>query len=176
MRILILAIFTFGAIQVKCQDSIDRKYLVSLLYLKSNKDIINKIKQTFFNSGTSNDSIEFVIHNELWFHPLYSFNFYLKQNNWGIDTTIIENKKIFYEKYYFEPISVPLISKLLPSTNPKILLTFSRPFENCLIAEILDRRRNSTNQLKTGKAMEILFIFDENDLIKKVFTISPYYR
>jgi len=165
------------ALQLKGQDAIDKKYLISLLYLKSDKEINGKIRSTFFyHSDTSNAQVEFIVHDEIWYHPLYSFSTYLKENDWGIDSSIIDDKKLFKERYYFEPFKIPLISKLLPPTESKILLTFSKPFGNYLLGEMLDGRVNSTNSFKTGRAIEFLFIFDANGLIKKVLYNITLYR
>jgi hypothetical protein len=163
-------------LQLKCQDTIDKKYLVSLLYLKSDKEINHKIRSAFYFSDTSNAAVDFSVHDEIWYHPLYSFSSSLRENNWGIDSSIINSKSLFKERYYFDSIKMPLISKLLPPSDSKILLTFSKPFGNFLLAEMLDGRINSTNTFKTGRAIEFLFLFDENGLIKKVLNNITVYR
>ena len=163
-------------LQAKCQDAIDKKYLVALLYLKSDKEINHKIKWTFSYLDTSKGSIEFIVNNEIWYHPLYSFSNNLKENDWGIDSSIIDDKKLFKERYYFEPIKMPLFSKLLSPSDSKISLTFSKPFGNCLIGEMLDSGANATNSFKTGRAIEFLFIFNEDGLIKKAFYNITVYR
>jgi hypothetical protein len=163
-------------LQTNAQDTINRKYLVALLHLKSDTAIINRMVSTFYPYETNRTSVEFIVHDEVWFHPLNTFRSFLEENDWGIDKSIISDKKVFEDKYYFEPHKMPLVSLLLPPTNSKLVLTFSKPVGNFLMAEMLDGRVNSTNTFKTGNAIEFLFIFDENGLIKKVFATSPVYR
>ena len=109
------------------------------------------------------------------FIGLHILNSKLRENRWGLDSLLIRDRPLFNSRYYFKTYNLPGLSRLIADTISRIVLTFSRPFENYLIAEILDSGYSSSNRSKIGNGISFLFIFDEDGSIKKaLYSVSIY--
>jgi len=76
------------------------------------------------------------------------------------DIRLLENK-------YFDPTEVKGIDKLMSFNNSKFYLFYSKPIDNYLVAELLlITSENEMDALsnKQEPAMNILFVFDEDDI------------
>ena len=83
------------------------------------------------------------------------------------------------ENKYFETTEVEEIKKLIPVNNSKFYLFYSKPIQNYLVAELLlIPTKNEIDALsnKQGPAINILFIFDEDDIVEDVYISQSYYN
>jgi len=67
----------------------------------------------------------------------------------------------------------------LPANKSKFYLFCSKPIGNYLIAEmLLLSSGNEIDQLshKQGPAMNIMFVFNEDDIVQNVYVSSSYYN
>ena len=76
MRLFFLIATFLLSIKVYSQDSLDRKYLLSLLYLKSDRELNEAIKETFsYCIHKKVRVVDFKIHDDIWFHRPSYFEF-----------------------------------------------------------------------------------------------------
>jgi hypothetical protein len=168
---ILLTLTTFSQV-----DS-ERSYLLATLYLKSSRVLNEEIKETFsYKFGKKDHCVDFKIKGEVWFLPLYFFADQLQANNLGVDTGLIRNREMFKAKNYFEPFKAPSLEKFLPEMNSSIYLSFSKPFGNFLIAEMLDEGFGGTNTVKMGKGIQFLFVFNNEGYIENVIFSRTTYR
>jgi len=173
-KILIILILLFN-LSVFAQKNLDSKYLTALIYLKTNSEINQKIK----------DYREHWLKNKKSKNNIESFNIskyisYLSIPNIKeeLDIFKIDSKK-HREKYYFDIEENILFNELLPNINSKIYLLFSKPIDNYLIAEFMINSSNNEIDMvthKTGPAMHLLFVFGENNIVKDVYVSYSYYN
>ena len=172
MRYIFLFLFSFSfAQQSQTVDSLDNKFLTALLYLKTNKDINQKLVG-FHNKWISgkklkkNQIVNFNLSEYVTYLPLPDIDIEVDQlvNN-GQDKFESEHHKLF--------------KNLIPKNSSKIYLIFSKPQSNYLVAEFVINLTNNEIDLvdnKTGPAIHLFFLFDENNCVDKVFTSSSYYN
>jgi hypothetical protein len=113
------------------------------------------------------------------FSPINDFRNKIDYNTIGIDSVLVNNIKSYSEKYYFEPYESIFLKELNIKSNSNLYVSFSNPIENYLITEIrIDNNDilNGTTDLKRGPTLEVLFIFNEEGLVEKVYTASTYYN
>lgn len=73
---------------------------------------------------------------------------------------------------------IPELKKLVPNTDSKLYLIFSKPIDNYLIAEFMIKTSNheiDISTLKRGPVLHLLIFFDENGLVEEVHTSGSYY-
>lgn len=167
----IIVLFLLMQIKVFAQEKtqLDKKYLTALIYVKTNNEIKDKIIkfQKHWTKGKRKD-----FKNEESFN-LSKYIVYLPI------PTIDQNDIKLLENKYFDATEVKGIDKLIPVNNSKFYLFFSKPISNNLIAEIsLLSSGNEVDALsqKQGPAMNIMFVFDEDDIVQKVYVSSSYYN
>ena len=178
-------IFCVPILNINAQESLDEKYLVALIYLKSDIDINSEIKKTFQNWQTSLQKekyVNFNISKRIEFLSLLWFEKELKTGLYNVDSTHYTNLDIYYEKNYFSFFCNDRISKLVSSQEKKnkLYLTFSKPVDNFLLAEICvnyypEYSDKHGSGKKMGNAIQFLFIFNENGLIENVLHKSFHY-
>lgn len=176
MKIVVAILFSLFCLKGSGQDSINNKYLLAIIYLKTNGEINKDIKKAFPYIGNKRDRfVDFNMNNEVWFLPIYFFDNQLNRNSYGIDTAMIRNRSSFKEKYYFEHFQYSIFNKIMDSKNSRLLFTFSKPSDNFLLAEMIDTQLGASNELKIGPSIQFLFIFKDG-LIEKVFCTRNHYR
>lgn len=167
----IIVIFLLIQVNVFAQEKtqLDRKYLTALIYLKSNVDIKDQIL-TFQKKWTKSKKKDittddsFNLSKYIVYLPIPKIN--------QSDIKLLENK-------YFETLEIKAFNKLVPANKSKFYLFFSKPISNYLIAEIsLLSLGNEMDALshKQGPAMNIMFVFDEDDIVQKVYISHSYFN
>jgi hypothetical protein len=171
--VIILGLFLIQNISF-CQDDIDGKYLMALLYLKTNEDINKEIKtyiQT--NSKKKEKFINFKVSSRIEYIRFNYFDDILKNKEFGIDSTLFEDHLLFDSAFTFPPYEVSGLDDIIDSKNSKVILYFSKPMDNLLVAEI--RHENSNfGKYKMGNVVILLFIFKGN-LIDEVHSTMLHY-
>lgn len=160
-------------IHVSCfaqeKTQLDRKYLTALVYLKTNKEIKDKIIK-FQKHWTKDKRKEIKTDG----------NFNLSKHIVYLPIPTIGQSDIkLLENNYFDPIELKEIDKLIPINNSKFYLFYSKPIRNYLVAELLlISTENEMDALsnKQGPAMNILFVFDEDDIVENAYISQSYYN
>lgn len=176
----IIVIFLLIQVNVFAQEKtqLDKKYLTALIYLKTNNEIKDKIIkfQKHWTKGKRKDfknDDNFNLSKYVVYLPIPSSN----QND-SIPTFLSRNNKLLENKL-FETLEIKAFNKLVPVNKSKFYLFFSKPISNYLITEIsLLSSGNEVDALshKQGPAMNIMFVFDEDDIVQKVYVSSSYYN
>lgn len=178
MRWFILSLTCLISTGVMCQDTaIERKIMLAVIYLKSDKNITKEIERTYsYCLDSTQDYIDFKVNDELWFQSLYYFENKLKGNTRGLDSSLVVNKTLFDNKYSFTPYKLSFLSSIGSFSKGRILLTFSKPFGNYLLAEMLDTGYGASNKYKIGKSFNFLFVFNSQGGVEEVIRFMSYYR
>ena len=174
--------FMLITMNLNAQSSIDNKYLQAILYLKIDKSTNKLIKHTFRNEFDEKEKfIKFNILNRIEYLKIGRFRDKLRKNNHGISTDLIYNPQLYDSIYYFEPYTIPLLDNVLSKNNSKIYLTFSKPINNYVVAEIMyNHYQNPYDQstniyFKSGTHISFIFFFDSNGMIKDVVKRVGHY-
>lgn len=175
MRLVLIFFFLSTSFSSFCQEDLDKRYLLATIYIKSDSQINRRILETYKYAFDSTKKIaDFKVEEEIWYLPLQYFDEELESDNRGVNPEWISNRNLFKSKFYFNPFRIPFLSKIVPPSKSPLQLTFSKPFDNFLIAEILDSD-HANNKNKSGKGIEFLFIFGNDGFIKEViYTIITY--
>ena len=176
----IIVLILLLQVNVFAQDKtqLDRKYLTVLIYLKTNNEIRDKII-SFQKHWTKNNRRNVEADDNF---NLSKYIVYLP-----IPKISEENSKSSFvfgdinqtENRYFETTEIESFNNLLPANNSKFYLFYSKPIGDYLIAEmLLLSSGEEIDQLshKEGPAMNIIFVFDEDDIVQKVYVSSSYYN
>lgn len=176
----IIVLFLLLQVNVFAQEKteLDRKYLTALIYLKTNNEIKEEISE-FQKHWTKNNrrNVEaddnFNLSKYIVYLPIPKISEENSKSSFLFgDINLTENK-------YFETTEIESFNNLLPANNSKFYLFYSKPIGNYLIAEmLLLTSGNEINQLshKQGPAMNILFVFNEDDIVQKVYISHSYYN
>ena len=174
IRILFILIFLISSFKIAyAQDSIDSKYLHALLYLKTNEDVNKKIKWTFKKSlklKKKEKFVDFHIQKEIRFMNINQFESELKKKDYGIkeDKELLDDFKLYTEHYDFANYEEDRLGELISSPDSDLVLVFSKPTNNYLIAIMLDSRVTRDGKSLLGRSIMFLFVYDEHGLVKDV--------
>ncbi len=163
---------------LEAQDTcLDRKYLMSLIYLKSSPELNSRIKSVFSHRvDTSQRFVEYNINDAISFLPLFYVLDGLTKEDAGDDSSLVYSRFDYIKKYQFTPFRNPLLKRLSIPNSSKLILTFSKPTKNYLLAEMLDSGNGSDGSFKNGKGLDFGFFFDDKGYIQKVLTAVGTYR
>lgn len=165
------------------QECKDYKYLVAILKMETSTEINNEIKRIFKKDlkrkSRKKSKIEFNVSNRINYLPLY------KTFNRKLDSIFFSHYYLSYkdekleEKHdrqeRFKPYKSKCLTRLIPLKDTFLELRFSKSRESYLIAELLDKRINQ-GQIKYGKAIQFLFLFDDSGVITKVYNTARMYN
>jgi len=165
----IIVLFLLLQVNVFAQEKtqLDRKYLTALIYLKTNNEIKEKIikfKKHWVKSRRRNVETDdnFNLSKYVVFLSIPEISENKNQSPFlSSDIKLLENK-------YFETLEIDTLNKLIPINNSDFYLFFSKSVGNYLVAELL--LVSSGNEIdllshKQGPAMNIMFQFDEDDVV-----------
>ncbi|SHF40056.1 hypothetical protein SAMN05444377_10822 [Flavobacterium fontis] len=84
--------------------------------------------------------------------------------------------KSYREKYFFKSEENLLLEKILPKSDSKLYLIFSKPIDNYLCAEFILNTGFEIDLVDNinGPVMRLMFIFDNNNVIKEVKQYISY--
>lgn len=178
MKYIAIIMLTFLVFQARSQslDTLDSKYLVALIYLKTNEKAKSAIKRSFrYLIKKREKCINFNVSNQVDYLGIWYFYGQLKQNNYGIPEEFIENSSLYDEKYKFDSYQNNSLGKLINKPDTRLYLTFSKPVKNHLVAEILDKEVSKSKKYKLGASVQFLFKFNKDGLIEDVIYSGGVY-
>lgn len=161
--------------------SVGSKYQEALNFLKMNVEMNQEIK-SFHNRWLKkeklgkHEKVQFNLSKYIKFLPFPDLKEGAKEEFLKISK---EPYRLYREKYYFDTEEHKVFEGLLPETESKIYLVFSKPTDNYLIAEFLIKSTPYEIDLighPTGPAMNILFVFDEQGKVEDYYTSYSYYN
>jgi len=149
---------------------IDNKYLTAILYLKTNSETIKKTND-FHGHWLKNNKIkkcninDFNISKYMKFMPVNDFT---EENSFSA--------KSYREKYFFKYEENLLFERIIPKSDSKLYLIFSKPIDNYLCAEFVLNTGFEIDLVDniSGPVMQLMFIFDNINLVKEVKYYSSY--
>ncbi len=170
---LIIVILFFNSFNIMCQE-LDNKYLLSIIYLKSNTEINKEIKAFFKKDIPKNvKNVPFHVSDEIIFLDIETFKDSLLEFYDNIDTIILESQRAFEEHKTYR---LEILKSLLPVSADDLILYFSKPVGNILVAELTNFDMSANSGIKFGKGFRILFLFNEMGNIEKVYTKTFIYN
>jgi len=180
MQYISIFLFLFPLfIKANAQTISEDRYLLALIYLQTNEEINAEIKRIFPKVSRKKDSfVKLQISDRISFLRLLYFRDQLTKNNYRINSNLISNSKMYYDKYYFKPYEDKLLKSIssFGSNDSPLFLTFSKPVDNYLVAEISRFNPKEMTSIKFGKAMQLFFKFDANGFIEDVLYTGCQYN
>jgi|GEM_PF-1517487 len=156
---------------------LDNKYLIAIIYLRTNENINSEIKRIFRRpSKKKNKYAEFNISDQITFLNIWYHRAALKSNNLGIEPKLINDPNLYAAKYEFKSYNNELLGSLVKKPESNLYLTFSEPVEDYLLAEMTIYDPKTFPGIKMGKAMQFFFKFNSNGLIESVLYTGVQYN
>lgn len=156
----------------------DNKYLISIIYIKSNDALKDEIR-SFFKKDIPKKSSEISFHvsDKITFIDVYPYRDEIAPIlNSKLGFSVFDSKEGFKKNYMFEPVESGYMKELLPTSSQNLTLQFSKPIDNFLVAELMNFDSNKTNGIKFGKGLRMLFVFNKKGLVDRVYTKSFIYN
>lgn len=145
------------------------KYMSATIYLRSNRDLNDSIKKVFPKlTKKKSDFVSINLTDDIRFQGLEEFELQIESEDLLPDSLLKIPPQEFNDIYRFNPYKIQILGKLLNFPDSKLFLTFSQPVGNILTAKITTYIPN----IRMGRVMYLLFIFDEYDVVKNVLCSS----
>jgi hypothetical protein len=157
----IVSLFVCCYLVTSTYAQIDNRYLVSVIYLNTNKRVADRVNR-FFDKEVSkrSKSISFYIDDSVRFIDVRPFIELVKKETLGTEHLLeAENK--------FSPVKTDFLGQLIPAGEEKLMLIFSKIYGNMLAAEVTTS--DPSEKIKFGKGYRILFVFDDRGIVSKTY-------
>lgn len=175
-----LIVLLFFSRHSSAQITDEYKYLMVLNYLHTDSFAKSHIKSLFITNRSKkyrkHMNSEFNIVDKIEFISLGGFKDSLMSSELGINQNLIDDYKLYKEKYYFDQFESSFLKALPSSSTGSLYLSFSKPVGNYVTAVLGDRSPKWTGVRQFGIAMTYLFIFDSSGFIKRVLTHAATYN
>ena len=149
------------------QIDIDEKYKIAFDYIKS-----SQAKNNYFNKDYSIMVSDSVVFMEI--SSFFDEIKIMKNKNEGFDQEQLLDSLLYYDKTnYFKTFSLRGLKNLSTSNKSKLILFFSKPVGNILMAELIYNYNSFRSYRKIttlNRSIMFLFYFDNNNNIEKVLT------
>lgn len=174
--ILIIIVLFSNSFNIMCQE-LDNKYLLSIIYLRSNLEINKEIKE-FFKKDISKKAkyVPFHISDEITFIDIETFKDSILEFDDEFDAGILETKGVFEKQYGFKTYKLEILKNLLPVSAGDLTLYFSKPIGNTLVMELTNFHMSANSGIKFGKGFRIIFQFNERGTIENVYKKTFIYN
>lgn len=164
----------------------NQPYLSCLFFLRTDKEINTELRNYFKpqlkkSKMLNDDYLLFNVSNEVYFQPIHNFkdNEGFNYQELDLDYSLIENKSEYNSSYFFDLYKDEFLSKLMPKNSSPLSISFSKPVNDYLLAEIyIDKGVGETipSKIKRGTYVHILFVFDETGLVGKALVSGYHYN
>lgn len=178
-KIIIQTLFLIAVISVNSQTSDQCKYLIVLTYIRTNTDINDKIKVFFPRTVRKKDKyVEFNLSDRVDFIGISHFKERIQADTirYGITQELLNDNKAYIKKYFFESFRSDFLKKIAERNSSRLFLTFSKPVDNYLVAELGDFNPEINQKVKYGKGMLMFFKFDTSGIIEEVLYSGSAYN
>ncbi|MEL6969940.1 MAG: hypothetical protein AAFO02_07200 [Bacteroidota bacterium] len=173
-------IFVFSFLFVNTINGQDfcfgEEHFKSVLYLNNSVVVQDKLIQTFSHlQRRKKDPVSYTIATEFELIPIYFFHYMLEDGDVTVDKRLILNQDLYQQEYSARVVENDILPRSETLLDAKVTLVLSPLIENFLVAEFLETEAN-IGPYKSGRALQVLFIFDEQKDIQKVLYASPLYN
>lgn len=180
--ILLLLVCSKGIFAQISND--ESKFLITLLYLKTNKDINNTIRNYFKRDlkktkFRKDDFLLFNVSETIYYQPIIDFKDKVDYAKYDLEKEIIEDRSAYKEKYDFETFESSLLKKVMSKTTSPLCLSFSKPTDNYLLAEFSANNfcsGDTETNVRRGTFLHLLIFFDDDGAIEKIHSIGFHYN
>lgn len=163
--IIVVIAFLFFTFSAKSQTSDECKYLTVLIYMQTNTQVNEQVKLFFPRQTKKKDKyVEFNLSALISFVSISNLQERLEK--YMTSDTLLNDSRSFYKKYYFDSFKSEFLENLMEQTDSKLFLTFSKPINDFLLAEINDFEPYGSRRF--GKGMTVFFKFDKTGLVQSV--------
>ncbi|MBN8687590.1 MAG: hypothetical protein J0M10_11235 [Chitinophagales bacterium] len=163
--ILLFSIFH----EANAQQDEGCKYLAVVSYIRTNYAVNDKIKLFFPHAAKKKQLfVEVGLYEKISFLNISGFEVRLKEKKYILDEKIITNPNLYYDKYYFTPYISSFLEQVKWQSESKLFLSFSKPIDNYLIAEITDFNPGKYGGSKFGKGMKMFIKFNTMGLVEDI--------
>jgi len=167
-------LFGFNTTDLKAQNSDGCRYLAVIDYIRTNISFNKDIKAFFKISTKKQEFVEFAIYDTVSFIGIGGLEERLKEKKFIPDTEI--NSRKYYEDKYFNSYHSSFLKKMNWSNDSKIYLSFSRPTDNYLLAELTDLNPYLNRGRKSGHGMIVFFKFNSDGLVEDILYAGFVYN
>ncbi len=179
LKIYFVSITVLLCSSTSFSQEIDCNYLSSIIYLKVNHEINDQIRQFFrIKPKRKGDDLNFSVSNKIIFWDIEPFkkDIFEIWQNYGFQSETLKEEGGYRQKYSFETFTNDNLNKILPKNEESLHLYFSRPIGNTLIVEITNIGLDDNLSIRFGKGFRILFFFNDEGLVERVFSSTFVYN
>jgi hypothetical protein len=178
MKIVIGFFLIVFNLTTHAQSSDECKYLSVLTYMRTNSKFNKQLKEHLSLKKIEKKQIyfEFNINPVIEFLDILEFKDKLNYDSLSIDKTTFMNDRLFYEKNHFDTFESVFLGQIIEKNSSKYYLTFSKPFGNLLIVEMLNFENRINRVRRFGSGVKILIHFNNNGLIGGVYFNTVMYN
>lgn len=158
------------------EEDYHNKYQSVLLHIRSDSKINEQIKMAFPKLTSKKEKyVEFNVFGRVDFLSLNPFkNDLLEKEYFTRKELLGTDSASYFKNFFFESFESDFLKKIAMPNNSKLYLTFSRPFDSFLIAEIGDLRSKTSNY-RFGSGLRIFFKFNESGMIEDILYVGINY-
>lgn len=167
--ILFLCFFFTSSCKLNAQQDEGCKYLAVITHIRTNQTVSEKLKQ-FFPALVKRKQlfVDFGLCDKVSFLNISGFEARLKEKKYILNDTLINNPNLYYKRHYFISYESDLLRQIKWNTESKLFLSFSKPIDNYLIAEITDFDPGKYGGSKFGKGMKMFIKLNTSGLVDEI--------
>jgi hypothetical protein len=164
----IVSLFICCYLATSAYAQIDNRYLVSVIYLNTNKNIADRVNRFFDNVVSERSkSIPFYIDDSVRFIDVKPFIALVKKET-------LDSEHVLEAENKFSPVKTDFLGQLIPAGEDKLILIFSKIYGNMLAAEVTTS--DPSGKIRFGSGYRILFVFDDRGMVSKTYEQAFLYN
>ncbi|MEM9884716.1 MAG: hypothetical protein AAF849_02420 [Bacteroidota bacterium] len=176
ISILTLCFVLLFTVSVSGQNDEGQRFIAALSFLQSNKEVKKEIRKTFPRKLRSKKECQqYIVDSLVRFIPIYFFEGQVKPQKLKLYDRFIKDDGLFKEEYGFEPYVSENLSVISGNKTSKLILTFSKPTNNFILADILSKDLYVGGH-KHGITLQMLLLFSKEGKVVEVFFSKTMYN
>ncbi len=137
-------------------------YMAALAYLRVDPVFDNLLNTTFGTKKRKSKPVSLSVSDWIRFIPLGAHESTITTDSILSNCEVLNlDRRDFYALFSFSSNSCQYLSNFRDQPLSNATIVFSKPFDKYLLAEVLDKKLSSNGNVRNGKAISILFSFQD---------------
>jgi hypothetical protein len=150
---------------------------MAITHLRTNTSVNDRIKGYFPSVAKEKGKfINFNLHPEISYIGINTFKDSLLEKKYIANEGLLTNGSSYSKLYIFPSFISSFLEKIKWQEDGKLFLSFSKPIEDYLVAELTEINPTKFTSRKTGRAMQLFFKFDSLGAIADVLYSGCIYN
>ncbi len=161
---------------VACRPGDGKKIANAYQYILENDSLHTAIIEL---SNTAKDDSGLAIYDSLVFMETSDFTEQIAKFSGTDFELVLDSLTALDKKRFFKPYTIPILKRIDKKPESKMILFFSKPYKNTLLAEVVfnyNSRKTYNKITHFNQSLLILFFFDKSNNIENVLTTRMHYN